>query len=162
MRGGSANDVEASTGATAEAMRHRRLREPARSPAPGTSIADGLRAVIGLRDGDGIEPARPVRWRRPPVGRGAQKRSVDTVGIQDEVRKLVNSESARHKRLVEYVVRQVSQGRTLDDVLGDPYITNRINELEQRALLDEPEVVEAVSDDVINDMRRRLESTLGG
>jgi hypothetical protein len=84
------------------------------------------------------------------------------VGIQDEVRKLVNSESARHKRLVEYVVRQVSQGRTLDDVLGDPYITNRINELEQRALLDEPEVVEAVSDDVINDMRRRLESTLGG
>lgn len=83
------------------------------------------------------------------------------MGIQDEVRKLVNSESARHKRLVEYVVRQVSQGRTLAEVLDDPYITNRISDIERRALLDEPQVVEAVGDDVINEMRRSIEAVLG-
>lgn len=83
------------------------------------------------------------------------------MGIQDEVRKLVNSESARHKRLVEYVVRQVGQGRALAEVFEDPYVTNRISDIERRALLDEPEVVEAVGDDVVNEMRRRIEAVLG-
>ncbi len=84
------------------------------------------------------------------------------MGIQDEVRRLVNTESARHKRLVEYVVRQVSSGRSLSDVLEDPYVTNRINDVERRALLEEPEIVEAVSDDVLTEMRARIESIAGG
>ena len=39
------------------------------------------------------------------------------MGIKDEVKRLVNTESAAHKRLIEYVVRQLRAGRSLDAVL---------------------------------------------
>lgn len=83
------------------------------------------------------------------------------MGIQDEVTKLVGSGSAKHKRLIEYVVRQVSNDRNLQEVLEDPYVTNRLSTLDRRALLEEPEIIEAVHEDVLNDMRARLESALG-
>jgi hypothetical protein len=84
------------------------------------------------------------------------------MGIQDEIRKLVNTESAKHKRLIEYVVRQLRSGRDLDDVLGDPYVVNRSTVLDRRALLEEPEVIEAAGDEVLERMRRELEALAGG
>ena len=36
------------------------------------------------------------------------------MGIKEEVKKLVNTESAAHKRLIEYVVRQLKAGRSLN------------------------------------------------
>jgi hypothetical protein len=80
------------------------------------------------------------------------------MSIQDEVRKLVGSGSAKHKRLIEYVVRQLRSGRDLAEVLEDPYVTNRISAIERRALLDEPEVIEAASEDVLARMRAQLEA----
>lgn len=84
------------------------------------------------------------------------------MGIEEQIRELVGSESAKHKRLIAYVVRQLRTGRDLDDVLEDPYITNRATPIERRALLDEPEVVEAARDDLLGRMRERLETLAGG
>lgn len=84
------------------------------------------------------------------------------MGIQDEVRKLITSESAKHKRLIEYVVRQLRGGRHLEQVLEDPYVTNRLSPLDRRALLEEPEVVEATHDEVLQRMRAQLETLAGG
>jgi hypothetical protein len=84
------------------------------------------------------------------------------MGIQDEVRKLVNSESARHKRLIEYTVRQLKTGRDLADVMEDPFITNRLSVVERRALLDEPDVIAAASEDVLERMRAQLEAVHRG
>lgn len=83
------------------------------------------------------------------------------MGLQDEVRKLVNTESARHKRMIEYVVRQTAAGRPLSEVLEDPYVTNRLNAVERRALLEEPEIIETASEDVLEDMRANLEAIAG-
>ena len=83
------------------------------------------------------------------------------MGIQEEIRKLVNTESAKHKRLIEYTERQLRAGRDLDEVLQDPYIINRLTPVERRALLDEPEVVEAASDDLLARMRADLETMAG-
>ena len=83
------------------------------------------------------------------------------MGIQEEVAKLVGNTTAKHKRLVEYVVRQVSGVRNLREVLEDPYVTNRLTPLERRALLEEPEVIDAVGDEVLHQMRRRLEAIVG-
>jgi hypothetical protein len=83
------------------------------------------------------------------------------MGIHEEVRRLVNTESAKHKRLIEYVVRQLHSGRGLEQVLEDPYVVNRINLVERRALLEEPEVIEAAGDEVLAQMRSRLEAALG-
>jgi hypothetical protein len=78
--------------------------------------------------------------------------------IRAEIRKLISDPSAKHKRLVEYVVRQVAGGRHLAEVLEDPYVTNRTAPLERRALLEEPEVVAAVGDEILEDLRARLEA----
>ncbi|MBY0397245.1 MAG: hypothetical protein K2X91_12385 [Thermoleophilia bacterium] len=83
------------------------------------------------------------------------------MGIQDEVRKLITSESAKHKRLIEYVVRQLRGGRHLEQVLEDPYVTNRLSPLDRRALLEEPEVVEAAQAEVLQRMRAQLEALAG-
>ena len=84
------------------------------------------------------------------------------MGIRDEVRELVNTESARHKRLIEYVVRQLSAGRHLRDVLEDPYVTNRVSTYDRLALLEEPEVVEAAGEEVREHLRAELEALAGG
>jgi len=54
------------------------------------------------------------------------------MGLQEEVAKLVGSESAKHKRLVEYVIRQIGTDRHLGEILEDPYVTNRLTPLERR------------------------------
>lgn len=78
--------------------------------------------------------------------------------IQDEIRKMVGDGSARHKRLIEYAVRQLEAGRDLDQVLEDPYITNRSNAIDRRALLEEPEIVEAAGAELLERMRAQLEA----
>ena len=83
------------------------------------------------------------------------------MGIQDEIRKLVNTESAKHKRLIEYTERQLRTGRDLDEVLQDPYIVNRLTPVERLALLDEPEVVEAARDELLERMRADLRTMAG-
>ena len=58
--------------------------------------------------------------------------------------------------LVRYVVREVSGGRNLADVMQDAYITNRAGQVDSRRLLDRPEVIAAVNDDVLDDLRGKL------
>ncbi len=84
------------------------------------------------------------------------------MGLQDEVRKLVNADSAKHKRLIEYVVRQLEGGRDLAAVLEDPYVTNRLDPVDRLALLEEPEVVHAASDEVLESLRAQLEGVARG
>jgi hypothetical protein len=85
------------------------------------------------------------------------------VGIQDEVRKMVGDASAKHKRLIEYVVRQLRGGRPLHEVLDDPYVVNRSNLVDRRALLEEPAVVEAAGGEAaLARLRADLEAALGG
>lgn len=84
------------------------------------------------------------------------------MGIRDEVRELVNTESARHKRLIGYVVGQLGGGRDLRAVLDDPYVTNRTSTFDRLALLEEPEVVTAAGEDVLARLRAQLETLAGG
>jgi len=79
--------------------------------------------------------------------------------LRDEITRLVGDRNARHKRLVQYVVRQVHAGRKLASVLEDPYVTNRSTILERRALLEEPEVVIAVGQE-IEQLRAELDEVL--
>jgi hypothetical protein len=79
--------------------------------------------------------------------------------IRDEISRLVGDRNARHKRLVQYVVRQVHAGRILGSVLDDPYVTNRSTILERRALLEEPDIVMAVGQE-IEELRAELDDVL--
>ncbi len=83
------------------------------------------------------------------------------MSIKDEIEKLIGSESAAHKRLIEYVVRQLGAGRDLHAVLDDPYVTNRSTHIDRRALLEEPEVVEAAGGAALEELRAKLEEMIG-
>lgn len=51
-------------------------------------------------------------------------------------------------RVAAYVVREHDRGRSLDDILDDPYVVNRCSEQEIKRVLERPEVVKAVGDDI--------------
>jgi hypothetical protein len=51
--------------------------------------------------------------------------------------------------VAEYVIREHHKGRTLADILDDPYVTNRLTPDQVRRLLDRPEIIETFSGDAV-------------
>lgn len=64
--------------------------------------------------------------------------------------------SKREQYLAQYVIREHSLGRSLDSVLADPYVRNRSTAEERGRLLDRPEVVTAVGEQTVAELKRRL------
>jgi hypothetical protein len=59
----------------------------------------------------------------------------------------VGSSSSHEDRVVAYLIREHERGRTLADILDDPYVTNRCSPQELGRLLDRPDVIHAIGDD---------------
>ena len=53
--------------------------------------------------------------------------------------------------MAEYVIREHQRGRPLHDILDDNYVTNRCSPEQIKRLLDRPEVVHALGDDLITE-----------
>jgi hypothetical protein len=66
--------------------------------------------------------------------------------------------SSNEDRVAAYVIREHARGRALSEILEDRYVQNRLTPEQQRRLLDRPEVVHALGDDVVEETRRELES----
>jgi hypothetical protein len=49
------------------------------------------------------------------------------------------------EHVARYVIREHERGRSLDEILQDKYVGNRLTPEQQRRLLDRPEVIEAIS-----------------
>jgi hypothetical protein len=52
------------------------------------------------------------------------------------------------ERVVEYVIREVHNGRTLTEVIADPYVRNRLNDEKRESLLQNTEVIEALEQEI--------------
>lgn len=83
------------------------------------------------------------------------------MSIQDQISALLGDHNAEHKRLVEYVVGQLGQGRDLKDVFDDPYVTNRLTPVERCALVEEPEIVHAAQQESLDTLRAHLAELAG-
>ena len=55
--------------------------------------------------------------------------------------------------VAQYVIREHHRGRGLEEILGDPYVTNRCTPRQVDRLLDRPEVVHAIGEDMIARVR---------
>ena len=64
--------------------------------------------------------------------------------------------SSQEERLAAYVIREQERGRSLDEVLQDPYVRNRASEREVARLLDRPEVIHALGEGTVAPARDRL------
>jgi hypothetical protein len=56
--------------------------------------------------------------------------------------------SSNEERIAAYVIREHERGRSLTEVLDDPYVRNRTTPSERARLLDRPEVIRALGRDV--------------
>jgi hypothetical protein len=63
--------------------------------------------------------------------------------------------SSAEDRLSAYVIREHDRGRTLAEILDDPYVRNRANPQEIARLLDRPEVIRALGESVVAAERER-------
>jgi hypothetical protein len=61
--------------------------------------------------------------------------------------------SRSEERLVAYVLREHDRGRSLAEILDDPYVRNRCTPQERARLLDNPELIRAIGDDVVEQTR---------
>jgi len=52
------------------------------------------------------------------------------------------------ERVVEYVIREVNNGRRLMEVIDDPYVRNRLSDEKREHILENPEVVDALEHEI--------------
>jgi len=62
---------------------------------------------------------------------------------------------AVEERVVEYVIREVHNGRRLSDALSDPYVKNRLSDERLAHVLENPEVVEALEEQIASSFQKR-------
>lgn len=67
--------------------------------------------------------------------------------------------SSAEEHVARYVVREHDRGRGLDEILQDRYVQNRLTPEQQRRLLDRPEIIEAISGDMIASVKSVLGSS---
>jgi hypothetical protein len=63
--------------------------------------------------------------------------------------------SGKEERIAAYVIREHERGRTLAEILEDPYIRNRSTPQELARMLDSPEVIHALGEGVVAAERER-------
>jgi hypothetical protein len=60
----------------------------------------------------------------------------------------VGAGSATEDRIAAYIVREHDRGRAVADILDDPYVRNRCSPQQLERLLDRPDLIEAIGDDL--------------
>lgn len=58
------------------------------------------------------------------------------------------------ERVVEYVVREVHNGRRLMEVIDDPFVRNRLNDEKRASVLENTEIVDALEQEIRATMTR--------
>ncbi len=69
------------------------------------------------------------------------------------------SRSSQEERVAAYVIREHDRGRSLAEVLEDPYVRNRLTPTQRERLLDRPELIQAIGDDAVSSVRGSMSST---
>ncbi len=65
--------------------------------------------------------------------------------------------SRNEDRLIAYVLREHDRGRSLADILEDPYVRNRWTPQQRARLLDDPDVIRAIGQDVVETTKVQLD-----
>jgi hypothetical protein len=66
------------------------------------------------------------------------------------------SRSSAEEHVARYVVREHERGRSLNEILEDRYVQNRVTPEQQRRLLDRPEIIEALGGDMLETAKSSL------
>ena len=64
--------------------------------------------------------------------------------------------SSAEERVAAYVIREHERGRSLQEILEDPYVRNRLSPEQRARLLDRPDIIRAVGQDTVAAARDSL------
>ena len=68
----------------------------------------------------------------------------------------LGTKSTQEDRVAAYLIREHDRGRSVDDILEDPYVLNRCSSPEIARVLDRPDVLKAIGDDMAEAARTTL------
>ena len=70
--------------------------------------------------------------------------------INERIKQLFQEMAADpvEERVIEYVIREVRNGRRLMDVINDPFVRNRLSDEKVQNVLENPEVVDALEQEI--------------
>ena len=68
----------------------------------------------------------------------------------------LSSRTRSEDRMAEYVIREHRRGRSLGDILDDAHLRNNCSEQQIRRLLDRPEIIQAVGEDIVAAQRSQV------
>jgi hypothetical protein len=74
------------------------------------------------------------------------------MGIVDQIKgvfSFLGSRSQGEEHVAQYVIREHHQGRSVAEILADHYVTNRCSPEQVKRILDRPEVLHALGEDVV-------------
>ena len=74
------------------------------------------------------------------------------MGLVDAIKgafSFLGSKSQTEERIAQYVIREHHRGRPLREILEDRYVTNRCSPEQIKRLLERPDVLHAVGEDVV-------------
>ena len=60
------------------------------------------------------------------------------------------------EHVARYVIREHDRGSSLDEILQDKYVQNRLTPEQQKRLLDRPEIIESFSKDVVESTKATI------
>lgn len=66
--------------------------------------------------------------------------------------------NSAEEHVARYVIREHEHGRSLDEILSDKYVQNRLTPEQQRRLLDRPEIVGAIPGEKIEAAKASVSS----
>jgi hypothetical protein len=81
------------------------------------------------------------------------------MGLVDAIKgafSFLGSRSQSEERMAQYVIREHHRGRPLHDILEDHYVTNRCSRDQIERLLDRPEVLHALGENLVAETRAQL------
>jgi hypothetical protein len=81
------------------------------------------------------------------------------VGFVDAIRgafSFLSTRSQAEERIAQYVIREHHRGRPLNEILQDHYVTNRLSPEQVRRMLDRPEVLHELGEDLVSNARAGL------
>jgi len=65
----------------------------------------------------------------------------------------LGTRSGKDERMTAYLLREHARGRSLAEILEDPYVRNRCTPQERDRLLERPEVIRALGEDAVASVR---------
>jgi len=69
--------------------------------------------------------------------------------------------SSQEERVAAYLVREHDRGRSIHDILEDPYVRNRATPQELERVLERPDVIRSIGDDTAEAAKASLDSAAG-